>query len=375
MALLRQPSPKARQAVTLVEILVVMALIAIVAAFVLRFGGVTQLAERAKIRATQRIISVLDQLVYQKFQQASRGSRARVLPVDMSLSLDRSDCSYSESARRRATVVARLRTVRQELPELFLIGNQQYRYHSPLQLGSVWVNGDFAPLDPGSALSDPMCRRAQSRAELPPGAQRFIAILERAATNGTLANHQPETARAECLYVIVADDPETGTVPGIPDSNLRDSDGDGLLEIVDAWDNPILFFLCPYGYRSSLQPAKGKPPVPTVSGSLLDPAGLVTDPVYITRGPGGWQVVDEALFPITLWPNRQRPFAYRLYPLIVSAGPDGLFGLMRDPNDPSYFDRSATRLRDLPSPGTSSEVGADADNLDNHTASTLWEAQ
>lgn len=102
---------------------------------------------------------------------------------------------------------------------------------------------------------------------------------------------------AELLYLVV-----TLGSPGaremFADNEIADTDGDGYLEFIDGWDRPIYFIRCPPGF--------------TESHVQLHPLASVAE-----------KNQDHDPFD----PLRVDPGAWRLVPLIYSAGPDGLFGL------------------------------------------------
>ena len=104
---------------------------------------------------------------------------------------------------------------------------------------------------------------------------------------------------SELLYLIVANSNYGGT-PALEyfrPSDIGDPDGDGLLEFVDAWGNPIRWIRWPAGYPSDLNRYAGT--------DAMDP--LRTD----------WRY--------SAWPEPVQP--QTIVPLIVSAGPDEQFGI------------------------------------------------
>ena len=63
--------------------------------------------------------------------------------------------------------------------------------------------------------------------------------------NNTLASaHDPETESSECLYLILADksDGIESILDSLPAQFIKDTDGDGLMEIVDSWGKPVKFY-------------------------------------------------------------------------------------------------------------------------------------
>ncbi len=360
-----------RSGFTLVELLVVIAIIALLAA--LTAGALFVLPGRARVRTTEALISKLDAALQRRLNQAldiAQGQRP--LAVDLFL---------AATNNTRARAVARTRSVRQALPERFLLGpSGTYRWRMAQTITTpggttATLVGDFSPLDLRSLASGVV----QLPRDLPPAANTFVSAIQQALVGGKLANHQLITTRAECLFMIIAGGADPSAVADEFNPNeVGDTDNDGLPEFVDAWGNPIVFFLWPYQYRSGLQPMTRDSSSgllrPTRAGDPLDPDGTLTELPYVQSNVR--PVFEEAFHPVTFPPGSQAPFAYRTHPLILSAGPDGRFGLVRDPgpdgtagtgDDGDLID-SALRLSDVrPAPLNHPEFGADSDNIDNHS--------
>lgn len=364
----KQPVQFDRAAMTLIELLVVIAIIGILVG--ITASALFLMPGRARQRATESLIARLDTALNQRLQEArERGRAANPLAVDTYL---------AGGNPGRAQAIALTRVVRQELPEIFLLNPAQpYRHRLTTTIaafsGSPTVNlvGDFSPLDfrpAGGPLQPP--------GRLPPRAHLFPTALQQALSGGKLANHDPLTTRAECLYLIVNGGLGDSGESEFHATEVRDTDQDGLPEFVDAWGNPILFFLWPIAYRSELQPMvkTSSGMRPRESGNPNDPSGLLTDPEYFNSNFRA--LFEETFHPLSLPPGSNTPFAYRSYPLIISAGPDGRFGLVRDAGpdgqpgtgDDGFILPIALRVSDvMPLPANHPELGADADNIDNHS--------
>jgi hypothetical protein len=106
---------------------------------------------------------------------------------------------------------------------------------------------------------------------------------------------------SELLYLIVANSSYGGTsaLEYFRPSEIGDPDGNGLLEFIDAWGNPIQWIRWPAGYPSDLNRYSGT--------DAMDP--LQTDWRYRREG----------------WLEENKPRT--IVPLIVSAGPDEEFGV------------------------------------------------
>lgn len=116
-----------------------------------------------------------------------------------------------------------------------------------------------------------------------------------------LAQWNAAVQPSELLYLIVANSSYGGTsaLEYFRPSEIGDPDGDGLLEFIDAWGNPIQWIRWPAGYPSDLNRYSGT--------DAMDP--LQTDWRYRRDG----------------WLEADKP--QTIVPLIVSAGPDEQFGV------------------------------------------------
>lgn len=151
-------------------------------------------------------------------------------------------------------------------------------------------------------------------------------------------------AGAESLFLIVKQGLKEDGTKHFEKSEWGDKDGDGMPEFWDAWGRPIEWVLWPAGFRSKLQTGKDDEPILAAKDSGL------------TLG----------LYKIE---------TYRLWPLIVSAGPDSEFGLYLfqsnsldiDTRHPYELYRHSKPLDEATYLlGQSDESGRDRDNLHNH---------
>jgi len=125
---------------------------------------------------------------------------------------------------------------------------------------------------------------------------------QNAIVSALQTNHQHKTARAEMLYAILVEGQGPfGSVfsrDEFTDKEVRDTDGDGLPEFVDAWGQPLQFFRWPVLYHSDLQ--RGQKIVPDTvnpqTWDLVPPYQIVyqereQDPLDVSRqlvAPGWW---------------------------------------------------------------------------------------
>jgi prepilin-type N-terminal cleavage/methylation domain-containing protein len=145
-----------------------------------------------------------------------------------------------------------------------------------------------------------------------------------------------QNANAELLYLIVEDSTLNGTsaIEAFGNSEIADTDNDGLFEFIDAWGIPIRWLRCPAGINST---ARFDP-------DPLHPSGTQpSDPFDPTKADVGFDPANAGV--AFAEPNvGQRP-------LVVSAGVDGRFGIR-------FFgvDRSLTPPISVPHFSTSAVV-------------------
>ncbi len=180
-----------------------------------------------------------------------------------------------------------------------------------------------------------------------------------------LGNHQHKTARSEMLYALLIE----GQGPlgaafsrdDFTDREIQDTDGDGLLEFVDAWGEPLQFYRWPIWYTSDNQRGwadyPGDQPWFTrernpidASNSLVSLDWWSTNLPTFSSTPSTEKNIFEYFFhPLSeasqratnpnepslyFWDRSRATFrrAYRFTPLIVSGGPDLKLGMrMWDP--------------------------------------------
>ena len=153
-----------------------------------------------------------------------------------------------------------------------------------------------------------------------------------------------ENQGAECLYMIVMNACADGEARTLFQENvIGDTDGDGAPEFIDGWGNPIHFIRWPSGFSSDMQlgPARfeeiradavdaGLPPDIEEQKAIAKDHDLYDlfrrdrkDSPRATKGS-----------PPAIYNHLRDNFsAYRLVPLIYSAGRDEITGINDDPTD------------------------------------------
>jgi prepilin-type N-terminal cleavage/methylation domain-containing protein len=310
-------SPRAKKGFTLIELLVVVVVIGILSSLVM--SGLQAARETAKAAKTRATIAKLHNIIMGMYESY----RTRRVPVNtMGLS-------------PQAAAVARLCAIRDIM-----------RLEMPERLTDVTNAQIFVPSRP--ALSQTYYNRLVN------------VNLTSSTTGGTLAlAHMP----AELLYLIVTagchargqfNENEIGVDPPDP----TDPAGKTLKipYFIDGWGHPIFFLRWAPGfadsdiqwnYNSAVMTAGTAAPVATVNP---------TYPLPLDHDPFDPMGVDQ--------------YAWRLIPLIYSAGPDGKYGIAEDAASGAYTWNNDTYYNPttkLPQPfGVSDGTGGRLDNLHNH---------
>ncbi|MCY2973407.1 MAG: type II secretion system protein [Planctomycetota bacterium] len=186
-----------------------------------------------------------------------------------------------------------------------------------------------------STVNGPLFMQLQTTARFERIRQR-VSLGRDSAGAVNLTVWARQNANAELLYLIVEDSTLNGTsaIEAFGNSEIADTDNDGLFEFIDAWGVPIRWLRCPAGINST---ARFDPDPLHPSGSQP------SDPFDPTKADVGFDPANAGV--AFAEPNvGQRP-------LVVSAGVDGRFGIR-------FFgvDRSLTPPISVPHFSTSAVV-------------------
>lgn len=301
-----------RLGVTLVELLVVVGLMGFLA-------GMTMFALRgaqddARVARTRGTITKLNDVILQQWEEY------RYRAVDMRLESARSVPVFNFS-RVPPRIQAHLRVLvlrdmmRMEMPDriedlLFAPAH----YSSPFQVGGnpglLYLNDRVYPhkfgliyQTMGSAIANSNWNGQIGLLSLPLNGVESSPIGQepRSLFSGSLDTWREAVQPSELLYMIIASSTFGGSsaLELFRPSEIGDTDDDGLLEFIDAWQNAIHWIRWPAGYPSDLNRY--------ANTDAMDP--LRTD----------WRYSDSN------WPESNRP--QTIVPLVVSAGGDGEFGV------------------------------------------------
>ena len=364
-----------RRGISLIEIMVVMVIMAIVAGISLAayVGAFT----RGREANTRALISKVDRALNDHLSQWI----SRTQPGGPNVQVLDSDLRLAGQDTERAQVIARKRLYKEEFPQFFFVFDTDSL--NPVFLGDwdpvdVDANGSIDPPPALPAFSD------QQFAELSGAAREYRKIIldthrqEIAEGRRGLANHDPATASAECLYMILLRAARSGSTESDPENfplrEVKDTDGDGLPELVDGWGNPLRFYRTPIFYDApgvqkgaaiyTLQETREEDQYDpnrtlllgnwanllTFEGAISTRASVVpprsplafhmlTDPIIDGGVPpqAAWNWDWDGAPPGQIITYPQVARAYKAQPLIVSAGFDEQFGIypppdwMRDP--------------------------------------------
>jgi prepilin-type N-terminal cleavage/methylation domain-containing protein len=282
---------------TLIELMIVVVVIGILLGFIL--SAATAGIRRAEERATQSLIAKLDAGLTERLE-ALLYVRANPTFVHQAMAFiyDGSGNVIGQKdpfvSAARAQVLAQFDMVRAEMPDVFYVpasGDTDYLASYPINFASHQFTPANSIAGSNSAvlpLGAPMDANGQaSIAILGENGASFTAaaglyknagyfpagfdgidnngdslgLIDELAEGGSLAtamaNHTHNTARAEMLYaVLVEGQGPLGSVFNADDftaREVRDTDGDGLPEFIDAWGQPLQFFRWPIAYNSDVQ--------------------------------------------------------------------------------------------------------------------------
>jgi len=254
-----------RRAFTLVELLIVIGIIGILASMALfTLYGVQ---EDAREQRTRSIIAKANEVIQQKWETY----RTRPLPIRIPPNTD-----PRTAAAMRLNALREL--MRMELPDRVTDLAFPVNINDP----------------PMFLTSSPSAWRTYRR--------RIAANAARGNTWTELHEH------SECLYMILAAtcDGNTTGLDSFSESEIGDTDNDGMPEILDGWGRPVYFLRWAPGLVSPLQ----------------DPNNRTPDPFDPLRVDPRWENNDNT-------PQSRLDDPFALFPLIYSGGRDRQFGAVR----------------------------------------------
>ena len=210
--LFKAPGNSARSAFTLIELIVVMGLIAVLAS--LAIYAVSAFQANARYSATEVLIIKLDSMIQQR-----RGDLYRYLKESEQRVTGTVDPAYVVAFRN----------------QIANLNNGDAISYSSTYGGGV----------AGRSTRIVFGRKLSYRATFP---QRF-SEFSTPPTMTNPSNHRAETESAEVMYHFLTSSSQFGGAAvekgEFSDQEVADTDGDGLLEFVDAWGQPLRFYRWP----------------------------------------------------------------------------------------------------------------------------------
>ena len=318
----------AQQGFTLIELLISISIVSLLATVLV--AGMSTLQRQAQIRRAEQQVQKIDQLLMTRFQDLIN----KPLPIQFP-SLGPNPTPLEISIRKDQILFCRRELMRMELPDRITdVTNVNYVFND------LSTNTQYSMMTPGST-----------------NAFRRKAVLNANLGNTWTEDHQG----SECLYLILSimQDQDANALDFLFPSEIGDTDGDGMLEVLDAFGNPLGFLRWAPGIsaRSGVDGRWGTPNVDDNNDGIIDNAlefGMGVHDDY--RSFSGIQGVDPGDSPdwtdvggadYRLFDLNPSNDPYHLHPLICSAGPDdefGMYGLGINPGTPGFSYQATVRI-------------------------------
>lgn len=333
---------------TLVEVMVALVLISILAGMIMTaVNGVTR---QANLSRTQSIISIVDSVLQEQYESYKYRPLPVAIPDLAGFTPDGQvfglEILPSEAARVRLNMMRDLQ--RMEMPDrmsdiVFFDGNNKLMNRpATIFAAASPVIRDDSTNPPRMRRDSQLSSRRTVRVEwfgsgnnpndVP---NRFSTYFQRALPTWT-----PQHEGAECLYLILSSSFIGGrsAIEMVPAGNIGDTDGDGMLEILDGYGRPLEFIRWPSGYHLADTER-------SLDNTIPDDFDLFRSDFGYFAGQGPWN---------------ENPWSMR--PLVVSAGRSGQFGLSLRPDGPGfrYNNNSPAALQLMSWPITTDAMGPES---------------
>jgi prepilin-type N-terminal cleavage/methylation domain-containing protein len=261
----RNEARSARGGMTLVELMVSMVILTILAT--LSLAGMSTARARAKAAKTTTTIRKISEIIlpYYELYETRRPS----IGNSDAISDLPNGRTYLTDAKQ--TAIRRLMTL--ELPE---------RQSDVAEVSALWATSSsntfswqYVPDAPGRSGKATFPDR-------PPSARRYAALIASSLSSYPTS----KISSADLLHLIITRGPvaDPDIIAHFRDDEVRDTNGNGLLEFVDGWNNPIQFRRWPIGYWSPMQPIDGSP---QSIDTLISNNGHRLVPLVFSAGPDG----------------------------------------------------------------------------------------
>ena len=284
------------RAFTLVELLVVIAIITVLASTALfTMFGVREDVRETRARAE---VAKINELIMEKWESY----RTRAIPIRIPAGTD-----------PRTAAAMRLNAVRELM-----------RMELPDRITDLYLRDGAGNWASPTSVANPAAYFGTTPVGLSAPPSAWLGFQRRIMANTARGKiWSPLHEHSECLYMILAGirDGDTTGLEWFSESEMGDTDDDGMPEILDSWGRPIYFLRWAPGYASDLQ----------------DPSRREPDPFDPLRVDPRWENNDDSN------PNTKLDDPFALFPLIYSGGRDKQFGVVRKDYDDSTHsgDRSS----------------------------------
>jgi prepilin-type N-terminal cleavage/methylation domain-containing protein len=304
-----QPANLRRSAFTVIELLIVIAIIAIIVSLTL--GAVQAIYAAQDKKNTE--------LTIKRLWEAITAQRRAVIQQANELPPPANVVALAGGDQRRAKVI----WIKLQLKRNFPITFREAIY--------PWAIDGNPPAPLGTGLATPL-----TQSDLPPLKQYVDAVNTVVSAGNSIApagTYSPDEA-SHLLYLSLSIDRRgTRFVPeqqlGAGGIYIDPSGQGGLSGFKDAWDLPIVSFRWPTDYPDNLV---------VTSGDLDDPEGRLIDTNWnnlANQAVGGLVYWFEQLCHPIHNPATGAPVAFYAPPAIVSGGPDKRLGLLMTPSNPT----------------------------------------
>jgi prepilin-type N-terminal cleavage/methylation domain-containing protein len=287
---------------TLIELLIVMAIIALLSAALL--VALTELQATSKKRRCQQQIKKIDQLIMQRWDEILN----KPVPIRFN-SLGPTPLKVNIHARKLQILIARRELMRLQMPD---------RITDITDNPVVFPGGFRMPLPATTAT-----------------------FRRKATDNAALGNTwSPLNQGAECLYLIlsVMQDRDSSAIDFFFPGEIGDTDNDGMLEILDGFNQPIGFLRWAPGIsaRTGIDKRWGFAGNDDDGDGTIDNGSEATflgsddyrsfSDIQAVNAFDSPDATDMGAADYRLFDTNPSNDAFNLFPLIMSAGRDGLFG-------------------------------------------------
>ena len=349
--------------VTLVELLITIAILTILAAAI--YGAAGSAMESARAARTKSTIAKIHGLLMERWESYE----TRRLSLKPAI-VQQINQNFQGLARNRVMsdlrLLARRELMKLEMPD---------RWSDVLNAGVPTGNPSSAPAPTTYFLSQPS-PLTQSYY------RRYLATANRVDRDTLLANEA-----AECLFMTIMSatgDGEARTL--FSEQDVGDTDGDGALEFLDGWGQPIRYIRWPAGHveRSTIMSGDWETdhdPFDVFRRDAL-PSSLSAIPygnyptTAMQRSMQAIQNRNAQAEAALAGTPRQYLGAFRLVPLVFSAGPDRRTGLVvavgfagptvADPYAPTDVELNGVALQLGAVYDEDGQIDSDKDNISNH---------